>query len=405
MTANNLLELEKTTTGSALAVRNLWKVYGQHPKRVVGEIESGQQPASLDKHVMAVRDVSFDVSPGETFVVMGLSGSGKSTLVRCLTRLVEPTAGSVTMDGVEILGMPPKQLAELRRKDWAMVFQHFGLLPHRRVLDNVAYSLEISGVPRSVRDARAAEMIELVGLEKVGHKFPHELSGGMRQRVGLARALAVGPRLLLLDEPFSALDPLIRTDLQDELLRLAKDLNQTSIFITHDLAEALKVGDRIAIMRDGQLVQIGTPEEIVFSPADDYVRRFAAEAPRAKLVRAGAVVKSALVATPSDYPTDVLVKLERAKRDVAIIEGQDGEGPRLLTERQLLRAQIESLRLGDIVHSFCATVNEDAKLSVVMEMLVETGKPVIVRSLSGQTLGYADEAAVVKALTISPATV
>ena len=214
----------------------------------------------------AVRDVSFDVRKGEVFVVMGLSGSGKSTLVRCLTRLIEPTAGTIAIDGEDVRAMDKSRLRELRRHRAAMVFQHFGLLPHRTVLDNVAYGLEIQGMGKAERRERAAEVVTKVGLEGMEQRRPGQLSGGQQQRVGLARALAVDPEVLLFDEPFSALDPLIRRDMQEEVVRLHREEGRTMVFITHDLSEALKLGDRIALMRDGRVVQLGTPEEIVGSP-------------------------------------------------------------------------------------------------------------------------------------------
>ncbi|GAB3001147.1 glycine betaine/L-proline ABC transporter ATP-binding protein [Streptomyces pseudoechinosporeus] len=401
MTAVSALATEAPVGGAALSVRHLWKIYGPHPRRHFEETESGKAQSD-GGHTVAVRDVSFDVRPGETFVVMGLSGSGKSTLVRCLNRLLEPTAGEVEVDGVDVVSMSQSQLSEMRRKHWAMVFQHFGLLPHRRVLHNVAYGLEVSGVPRSDRDARAQEMIELVGLKGVEHKYPHELSGGMRQRVGLARALAVRPRLLLLDEPFSALDPLIRGDLQDELLRLADVVRQSSIFITHDLAEALKVGDRIAIMRDGKFVQVGTPEDIVLRPADDYVRRFAVEAPRAKVVRAGTIVRETVTLSGADTPETGLARLADAGGGAAIVRGEDGATPSVVTELQLLRAQKEGRRTEDLLTGEFATVSEDEKLGAVMEKLVATGNPVIVHSASGRLLGLVDHSTAVRALATTP---
>jgi glycine betaine/proline transport system ATP-binding protein len=231
-----------------------------------------------------VKDVSFDVAPGEVFVVMGLSGSGKSTLVRCLTRLIEPTAGTVTIDGIDVTNASEGQLRDLRRNRVSMVFQHFGLLPHKQVLDNVAYGLEIRGMKRKERRAKAAEIVDLVGLDGYERSYPDQLSGGMQQRVGLARALAGDPNILLFDEPFSALDPLIRRDMQNEVIRLHHELGKTMVFITHDLQEALKLGDRILIMRDGEVVQVGAPDEVVGAPADDYVRDFVSEVPRSHVL-------------------------------------------------------------------------------------------------------------------------
>ncbi|MBW8799210.1 MAG: glycine betaine/L-proline ABC transporter ATP-binding protein [Streptomyces sp.] len=275
-------------TTPVFSVDGLWKVFGPKADRVPADPElTGLSPADLRARTgctAAVRDVSFDVRKGEVFVVMGLSGSGKSTLVRCLTRLIEPTAGRIVIDGEDVRAMDKGRLRELRRHRAAMVFQHFGLLPHRSVLDNVAYGLEIQGVGRSERRERAAEVVAKVGLEGMEQRRPGQLSGGQRQRVGLARALAVDPEVLLFDEPFSALDPLIRRDMQEEVVRLHREEGRTMVFITHDLSEALKLGDRIALMRDGRVVQLGTPEEIVGSPADDYVREFVRDVPREQVM-------------------------------------------------------------------------------------------------------------------------
>jgi len=240
---------------------------------------------------VAVRDVSFSVARGETFVVMGLSGSGKSTLIRCLSRLVEPTSGEVLLDGVDLLAMNDQELRNVRRGRMSMVFQHFGLFPHRRVIENIAYGLEVQKIDKKTRLARATEILNTVGLSGWADRYPQQLSGGMQQRVGLARALAVDPQILLFDEPFSALDPLIRKEMQDELIRLQKTMQRTIIFITHDFAEALRLGDRIAIMKDGSFDQVGTPEEIVSAPATDYVREFVNDVPRAKVLSVRSVTK------------------------------------------------------------------------------------------------------------------
>jgi glycine betaine/proline transport system ATP-binding protein len=282
-------EVADAQAGSPVfSVNNLWKVFGPKADRVPGDAElAGLSAAELRARTgctAAVRDVSFDVRKGEVFVVMGLSGSGKSTLVRCLTRLIEPTSGRLSIDGEDVLGMDKGRLRELRRHRAAMVFQHFGLLPHRTVLDNVAYGLEIQGMGRAERRARAAEVVAKVGLDGLEQRRPGQLSGGQQQRVGLARALAVDPEVLLFDEPFSALDPLIRRDMQEEVIRLHREEGRTMVFITHDLNEALRLGDRIALMRDGRIVQLGTPEEIVGSPADDYVREFVRDVPREQVM-------------------------------------------------------------------------------------------------------------------------
>ena len=231
-----------------------------------------------------MRDVSLEVWPGEVFVVMGLSGSGKSTLVRTLIRLIEPTAGAIAIAGQDVMGASGQELRQLRRNSVSMVFQHFGLLAHRRVIDNVAFGLEIQGVPKAERLAKSREILSVVGLEDVENSFPDQLSGGMQQRVGVARAFVGNPLVMLYDEPFSALDPLIRRDMQDEVMRLQEETGKTMVFITHDLPEALRLGDRIAIMREGKIVQLGTGEELVGSPADDYVANFVRDIPRSHVL-------------------------------------------------------------------------------------------------------------------------
>ena len=261
----------------------VWKVFGPHGERIIGTPDADLSRAELREktgNVVAVRDVSLEVFPGEVFVVMGLSGSGKSTLVRTLIRLIEPSAGAISITGKDVMAADSGELRELRRHTVSMVFQHFGLLAHRRVIDNVAFGLEIQGLSKGERLARATDMLNLVGLQDAAEQFPDQLSGGMQQRVGLARAFAVDPKLMLYDEPFSALDPLIRRDMQDEVCRLQEETGKTMLFITHDLPEALRLGDRIAIMRDGGIVQLGTPEELVGSPADDYVENFVRDIPR-----------------------------------------------------------------------------------------------------------------------------
>jgi glycine betaine/proline transport system ATP-binding protein len=265
----------------------VWKVFGPHGERLVGSPDADLPRRELRAKTgctIADRDVSNQVWPREVFVVMGLSGSGKSTLARTLIRLIEPTAGTISIDGTDLMACSAAELRELRRHTVSMVFQHFGLLAHRTVIDNVAFGLEIRGVPKHERLERARDILQLVGLEDVEHSYPDQLSGGMQQRVGLARAFCVDPKVMLYDEPFSALDPLIRRDMQDEVLRLQVETEKTMIFITHDLQEALRLGDRIAIMRNGEIVQLGTGEELVGSPADEYVANFVRDIPRSRVL-------------------------------------------------------------------------------------------------------------------------
>ena len=283
-----------------ISCRHVWKVFSASAdqletarKAAPGDVTAAAEALRKSDCVPAACDVSFDLHPGEIFVIMGLSGSGKSTVVRCLSRLVEPTAGEVLIDGQNILTLPESELIELRRHRMGMVFQNFGLMPHMTVLENVAYPLRVQGVGRTERLGRAMETIELVGLLGRENSHPHELSGGMQQRVGIARSLAVKPDVWFLDEPFSALDPLIRRQMQDEFLRLQELLRKSIVFITHDFLEALRLADRIAIMRDGQIVQIGTAAELVLSPADSYIADFTREVPREKIVTARDILEPA----------------------------------------------------------------------------------------------------------------
>ena len=278
-----------------LSCRHVWKVFGEDASRL---FQGGKVPdaaaLAAGGYIGAVRDASIDVYEGEIFVIMGLSGSGKSTLVRCLTRLIEPTAGAVLFDAQDLMQAGPSELIEMRRHKMGMVFQHFALLPHRTVLGNVAFPLEVQGVDRKTREDRARRMIDLVGLTGREAYYPRELSGGQQQRVGIARSLAVEPDVWFLDEPFSALDPLIRREMQDEFLRLQSVLHKTIVFITHDFDEAIRLADRIAIMKDGEIIQIGRPEDLVLNPATDYVREFTQAIPRAKVLTAGALMTPVL---------------------------------------------------------------------------------------------------------------
>jgi glycine betaine/proline transport system ATP-binding protein len=315
---------------STISCRNVWKVFGTTPAEFA---RAGGPDMDEDERVArgwtaAVRDASFDIARGEVFVVMGLSGSGKSTIVRCLSRLIEPTMGDVFIEGTDLLAASQAELTEIRRRSMGMVFQHFALLPNRDVLGNVAFPLQVQGVARPERVARAREMISLVGLEGREDHFPDELSGGQQQRVGIARSLASDPAIWFLDEPFSALDPLIRADLQDELLRLQSQLSKTVVFITHDLDEAIKIADRIAIMEEGRIVQIGSPEDLILRPANDYVARFTKGVPRSKVVRARTIMRSAdgiegeaaVSVRPGDRIADVADILTKTEGVIAVRE-------------------------------------------------------------------------------------
>lgn len=333
-----------------LSCRNVWKVFGRRPsyyfdsRGYVIDPDALAERLRAEAHLPAVVDASFEVAAGEIFVIMGLSGSGKSTLVRCLSRLVDPSAGEILLDGRDLLKATGRELIELRRHAMGMVFQNFGLLPHLDVLGNVAFPLKIQGKPAREREERAREMIALVGLKGREASYPHQLSGGQQQRVGIARSLAVGPELWFLDEPFSALDPLIRRQMQDEFLRLQKMLKKTIVFITHDIGEAFRLADRLAIMRAGKIVQIGRPADIVLNPADDYVAEFTEDVPLLNVIRAGDLATAGEEAMPLVAPVrrdaglGELVPRLAAGEKIFPVEGDAFAPPSILRSTDILAA-------------------------------------------------------------------
>lgn len=311
-----------------LSCRNVWKLFGSDPGAFLMRHEYRPDNAAIAEAglIGAVCDASIEVREGEIFVIMGLSGSGKSTLVRCLSRLIEPTDGEVIFEGQDLLRASEAEMIEIRRHKMGMVFQHFALLPHLTVLANVAFPLEVQGVSRADREARAMEVIDLVGLKGREGYYPRELSGGQQQRVGIARSLAVEPEIWFLDEPFSALDPLIRREMQDEFMRLQNMLRKTIVFITHDFDEAIRLADRIAIMKDGWIIQIGTPEQLVTAPADDYVAEFTKEIPRAKVLSAASVMEKPGGDYAGEVPADsrvadIAAEVEAADKPFAVVDG------------------------------------------------------------------------------------
>jgi glycine betaine/proline transport system ATP-binding protein len=310
-----------------IEVKNLYKIFGPHPRQALKKLESGVSKDDLFKktgHTVGVHDVSFSVEQGEIFVVMGLSGSGKSTLVRCINRLIEPTAGEVYIDDENITQLVPEKLRLLRQKKLAMVFQRFALFPHRNILQNAAYGLEVQGMEKKKREERALASLDTVGLKDWANVYPDQLSGGMQQRVGLARALAVDPDILLMDEPFSALDPLIRKEMQEELMELQEKVQKTIIFITHDLDEALKLGDNIAIMKDGIVDQIGSPEEILTNPATEYVAAFVEDVDRSRVLKAENIMfRPSSVVWVTDGPRVALRKMKEDSLSSIFVIGDD----------------------------------------------------------------------------------
>lgn len=375
-----------------IEVKNLWKVFGKSPMLALNDEYASASRAEIQEAlglVVALRDVSFKVEKGQIFVIMGLSGSGKSTLVRCLIRLIESTQGEVLFDGEDVLRYNSEQLIQFRRKKIAMVFQHYGLLPHRRVLDNVAYGLEIRGIEKEERYNAAREAIRTVGLKGWEDYLPSEMSGGMQQRVGLARALAANSDVLLMDEPFSGLDPLIRREMQDELISLQSSIQKTIVFITHDLNEALKIGDRIAIMRDGEIVQEGSPEEIVTLPADDYVTSFVQDVSRAKVIQAKAIMQEPdVVVNDWQGPRAALHAMRTSDTDVLFVLGHNNVLRGILTEDhagRLARQKVESLNgleLGEVM-----TADPDAYIEDLIPMAASTEHPIAVVNEDGRLLG------------------
>ena len=343
---------------SAIEIKNVWKIFGNNSEEALNAIQNQRisKQEALEKYnsVIGVSDVSFDVKKGEIFCVMGLSGSGKSTLVRHINRLLEPTSGQILINNEDVMKFDAKSLQDLRNKKIGMVFQNFALMPHRSVLDNIAMPLEIRGISKNDRLDAANKILDIVELQGWGNKFAHELSGGMQQRVGLARALAADPDVLLMDEPFSALDPLIRRQLQAEFIKLSKQMKKTTVFITHDLDEAVRVGHRIAIMRDGKVIQIGTPEEIVMKPADNYVADFVKGISRLKIVQAKSIMQpiekfkkefgSLAKDLESVYENDLLNKLiekSSIKDEPILVINNDNKNVGVITQADLLKAVVE----------------------------------------------------------------
>jgi glycine betaine/proline transport system ATP-binding protein len=387
-----------------IEVRNLYKVFGRRPLDAVEQLRRGRTKQELLRrsgHSVGLNDVSLDIRPGETFVVMGLSGSGKSTLVRCLNRLIDPTAGQIRIDGQEIVSLPRRDLQRLRREKMGMVFQRFALLPHRNVLENVAYGLKLQGQDRTERHARAREWIETVGLKGYEKARPRTLSGGMQQRVGLARALATDPEILLMDEAFSALDPLIRREMQDELIRLQRELHKTIVFITHDLDEALRLGDRVAILKAGRLVQVGTPEEILTAPADDYVAAFVRNVDRGRVLSARLAMEPALSVTADTTPTSLLPRIAEAEWQTAYVV--DGGGHYLGVVgidgvRQGARRGDADLR--KLMSESAPTVRLDTPLTDVFAVSAASPVPIAVLGDEGSLRGVLTHRAVLSALSV-----
>ena len=375
-----------------IEVNGIWKVFGVRPERALQPEYQSKSRAEIQEElglVIALRDVSFSVDTGQIFVIMGLSGSGKSTLARCLIRLIEPTRGEIRFDGEDILAYSADELMQFRRSNAAMVFQHYALLPHRRVLDNVAFGLEVKGLDKGDRYREALKAIETVGLKGWEDYYPREMSGGMQQRVGLARALAVNPDVLLMDEPFSGLDPLIRREMQDELISLQSELRKTIVFITHDLNEALKLGDRIAIMRDGEIVQEGSPDEIVTLPTDQYVTEFVRDVSRAKVIQAKAIMREPdAVVYERQGPRAALHTMDSNHLDAVFLIARDFTLRGILTAEQVkaIAAQGRST-LEEVQVTPALTTSPETYLEEIIPIAAKSEHPVAVVDDNGSLLG------------------
>lgn len=388
-----------------IKVENVFKVFGPNPEKAIKMTEEGVSKADVMAETgsaVGVYDASFDVYEGETVVVMGLSGSGKSTLLRCLNRLHEPSQGKVTIEGTDVTALNESDLRAFRQKKFGMIFQRFALLPHRTVLDNVAFGLELQKVPYAERIEQAEKTLSLVGLDGWGNSFAGELSGGMQQRVGIARALAVDPDILLMDEAFSALDPLIRSDMQDELMALQDRLKKTTLFITHDLDEALKVGDRIVLMKDGKIVQIGTPEDILKDPATRYVERFVENVNRTNFMTAEDVmVRPATVTYGKDGPKTALhVMREHGVSSVFILD----KGRRLKGFARAEKVREEVDRKGDkldpVLEEYIDYVVPPEKpLPDILPIMVDNRYPVAVVDEERKLLGMIVKGSVIAGIT------
>ena len=386
-----------------LEIQRLFKVYGPRPDDAIRAVESGGTPAEIFKksgQMVAVADVSFSVRAGEIFTIMGLSGSGKSTLVRCINRLIEPSAGSVRLDGEDVSAMSRQELRALRRGKIAMVFQGFALLPHKTVQENVEFGLMIRGEPEAVRKERAGAALERVGLSGWASRYPDNLSGGMKQRVGLARALASNPDVLLMDEPFSAVDPLIRSELQRELLKLQREIKKTIVFITHDFHEAVRLSDRLAVMRDGKFVQVGSPHEIVLRPVDDYVGTFARDLDRAKILCAGDIAQMRVPLVASGAPAiEALATMRRSGKGCAlIVDVQKAPLGYVLRGDLEHRGDLASVTVLEFRRGNVVSVPHSTQLTSIYP-LVDGQSPLAVLDADGRVAGALDASDVLKQLT------
>src|SRR5690625_1579536 len=389
---------------SGIKVKNLTKVYGRKPKQAINYLDEGKSKAEileLTGMTVGVSKANFEVNPGEIFVIMGLSGSGKSTLVRMLNRLIEPTKGNIYVDEENISNMDEEALREVRREKISMVFQNFGLFPHRTILENTEYGLEVQGIDKGIRQEQAEKALDNAGLLPFKDQYPDQLSGGMQQRVGLARALANDPDILLMDEAFSALDPLIRRDMQDELIEMQKDMNKTIIFITHDLNESLRLGDRIAIMKDGEVVQVGTGEEILMNPANDYVERFVEDIDRTKVYTAEHIMEEpAALSDEQEKPANILrVMDENNMNNILVVDNKErliGYGTHEDVEKVHKHGQVN---ISEIIKKDVPEIEPDVLVDDLFDVVHETRAPIVITNDQSEIEGIIVRSNVIGAMT------
>lgn len=389
-----------------LEVKHLSKIFGKRQKAALEMVKAGKSKSEIFKKTGAtvgVYDASFEVKEGEIFVIMGLSGSGKSTLVRMLNRLIEPSTGSILLGGKDISTMSAEQLREVRRHDINMVFQSFALFPHKTILENTEFGLELRGVPKEKRQELAERALDNSGLLDFKDQYPDQLSGGMQQRVGLARALANSPKILLMDEAFSALDPLIRREMQDELLDLQDSMKQTIIFISHDLNEVLRIGDRIALMKDGQIMQIGTGEEILTNPANDFVREFVEDVDRSKVLTAQNIMIKPLTTTIElDGPQVALNRMHNEEVSMLMATNRRRQLVGSLTADAAIEARKKGLPLSEVIDRDVRTVSKDTVITDIMPLIYDSSAPIAVTDDDNRLLGVVIRGRVIEALANIP---
>ncbi|HEL0638495.1 TPA: glycine betaine/L-proline ABC transporter ATP-binding protein [Streptococcus equi subsp. zooepidemicus] len=392
--------------GTILEVKHLSKLFGKKQKAALEMVKAGKSKSTIFKKTgvtVGVYDASFEVQEGEIFVIMGLSGSGKSTLVRMLNRLIEPSTGSILLEGKDISKMSVDQLREVRRHDINMVFQSFALFPHKTILENTEFGLELRGLPKQERREIAKRALDHSGLLEVKDQYPDQLSGGMQQRVGLARALANSPKILLMDEAFSALDPLIRRDMQDELLELQETTKQTIIFISHDLNEALRIGDRIALMKDGQIMQIGTGEDILTNPANDFVREFVEDVDRSKVLTAQHIMIKPITTTVDlDGPQVALNRMHNEEVSMLMATNRRRQLIGSLTADGAIEARQKKLPLSEVIDRNVRTVSKDTVITDILPLIYDSSAPIAVTDEQHRLLGVIIRGRVLEALANIP---